>query len=175
VGISPETQATLQWVGDDFDVLTRGVSPNELLAPTNGTKWTNRELLFHMWFGQRLTRTLLPVVRGFSRLPPSASAAFSGLLTTATRPYEWANYAASAGGGRVVQLERVRHWMHRDTAAILQWSAQANDVLLDRGMSIPSEWDPYFMTWMSCRDVLEWAPRHYRHHRAQLTIRGATG
>ena len=34
-----------------------------------GTRWTNRQLLFHMVFGYLVVRTLLPLVRGFGRLP----------------------------------------------------------------------------------------------------------
>ena len=30
--------------------------------------------------------------------------------------------------------------------------------------------DPYFTAWMSRSDLLAWAPKHYRHHRAQLTL-----
>jgi hypothetical protein len=60
--------------------------------------------------------------------------------------------------------------MAHDTAALLRWADAASDDDLARGMSVPAAWDPYFTPWMSRRDVLEWAPKHYRHHRAQLTM-----
>jgi hypothetical protein len=39
-------------------------------------------------------------------------------------------------------------------------------------MTVPESWDPYFLPWMSRSDVLDWAPKHYRRHRAQLTLEG---
>lgn len=171
MGIATETRVHLRWVRDDFDTLVRAASPLELAAPTSGTRWTNRELLFHMWFGQRITRVFVPLSATFSRLPASVSGRYAQMLTRASRPYEWINYAGGVVGGRVVSADRVRRWMHTDTEAILGWADQATDGELDRGMSVPSGWDPYFTSWMSRRDVLDWAPKHYQHHRAQLTLR----
>ena len=48
MGINPETRAAVFWVRDDYDVLVRSAGPAELQASTLGTRWTNRELLFHM-------------------------------------------------------------------------------------------------------------------------------
>ena len=44
-------------------------------AVTNGTRWTNKQLLFHMVFGFLLVRVLLVVVKGFGRLPAAVSLA----------------------------------------------------------------------------------------------------
>jgi hypothetical protein len=41
----------------------------ELRAGTDGTKWTNEQLLFHMLFGYLLVHNLLIVVKAFTRLP----------------------------------------------------------------------------------------------------------
>ena len=57
-----------------------------------------------------------------------------------------------------------------DEETIVRWADAASEEELARGMSVPAGWDPYFAPWMSRRDLLEWAPKHYRHHRAQLTI-----
>jgi len=51
---------------------------------SNGTKWTNEQLLFHMLFGYLITRALLVLVRIFGRLPDGASKAFARLLDAAT-------------------------------------------------------------------------------------------
>ena len=56
-------------VAADFHHLLDSATPAELRAPTNGTKWTNRQLLFHMLFGFLLVRALLVLVKGFGRLP----------------------------------------------------------------------------------------------------------
>ncbi len=66
MGINPETRAALVWVRDDYEALVRSAEAADLRAPTLGTRWTNRELLFHMWFGQRIARVILPVAGGFS-------------------------------------------------------------------------------------------------------------
>lgn len=170
MGLSAGTRRALVWVSADFEMLISRSTPGALEAPSNGTRWTNRELLFHMWFGQRIARVLIPMIGGFSRLPPPVSRRHAQLLTAMSRPYEWVNYAGSVAGARVGGLDRARRWMAHDTAAILRWADTASDDDLARGMSVPARWDPYFTPWMSRRDLLEWAPKHYRHHRAQLTI-----
>lgn len=170
--LAPEVRAGIEWVQDDFDRILATVTPTQLAAPSVGTRWTNGQLLFHMWFGQRIARAFLIVIGGFARLPPGASRGWARLLTVATRPYSWINYAASAVGGRFVPLATTRRWMHQDTAAILRWADRASEAELGRGMSVPPGWDPYFTSWMDRADLLAWAPKHYRHHRAQLSIEG---
>ena len=170
MGIDRATRDELTWVRDDYDELVRCARPADLPASTAGTRWTNRELLFHMWFGQRIARVLVPVAGGASRVPAAVGRRYAGLLSTATRPYDWVNYAAAVSGARVVSLQRADRWMNRDTEALLRWADTASDHELDRGMAVPPGWDPYFTDWMSRRDFLDWAPKHYRHHRAQLTL-----
>ena len=170
VVLAAQTRAGLEWILTDFDRLVARADADQLDAPSNGTRWTNRQLLFHMWFGQRIARTFIPLIGGFSRLPPAASRTWSRILTAATRPYDWINYAASAAGGRVVRPGTIRKWMRRDTAWLLRWAEAASAVDLARGMSVPTSWDPYFLPWMNRADLLNWAPKHYRHHRAQLTL-----
>ena len=60
--------------------------------------------------------------------------------------------------------------MRRDTTWLLRWAEAASAQDLARGMSVPTSWDPYFLPWMNRTDLLNWAPKHYRHHRAQLTL-----
>jgi hypothetical protein len=60
--------------------------------------------------------------------------------------------------------------MDRTTRIIVNWYSRADSKALSRGMTMPIRWDPYFLPWMSRRDILEWAPKHYRHHRAQLRL-----
>ena len=63
----------LAWVAADFAALLGSAQADELDAPSVGTRWTNRQLLFHMLLGQRITRMVIVVMGGFSRLPPGAS------------------------------------------------------------------------------------------------------
>src|SRR6185295_9560801 len=45
----------------DFHHLAATTTPDELHRRSNGTRWSNRQLLFHMVFGYVLVRTLLPL------------------------------------------------------------------------------------------------------------------
>lgn len=170
MAVDEATRAELVWVQADFYELATNAPGERLGAPSHGTKWTNRGLLFHLWFGVRIARVFVPLIGGFSRLPPGVSRGWARLLTTATKPYQWINYIASAAGGRTLPLAVTRRWMRRDTDWLLRWADQASPADLERGMHVPPSWDPYFLPWMSRADLLAWVPKHYRHHRAQLTL-----
>lgn len=85
MGLPPEALGDLEWLSDDFAVLIATASPAELDSPSHGTRWTNRELLFHMWFGQRIARAFIPLMGAFCRLPDPAQRAWARLLTATTR------------------------------------------------------------------------------------------
>jgi hypothetical protein len=70
-----------------FHRLLDGASSEELRRPSNGTSWTNRQLLFHMLLGYLILRALLTLVRVFGRLPAGVSRAYARLLNKATRPF----------------------------------------------------------------------------------------
>ncbi|SDL55460.1 DinB family protein [Tessaracoccus oleiagri] len=171
--VSEGTLTALRRVGEDYAFLVGAATPDELLGPTRGTRWTNRELLFHMWFGQHLVRVFIPLFGGFARLPRPVSVGYARLLEAATRPYHWVNFAGPVAGVRAVRLRRAASWMAADTDWLLRWARSASDAQLAAGMAVPAKWDPYFRPWMSRADVLDWAPRHYAHHRAQLTLAAA--
>ena len=57
----------------DFHHLLDNATSAELRARTNGTKWTNEQLLFHMLFGYLLVHNLLILVKAFTRLPRRVS------------------------------------------------------------------------------------------------------
>ena len=67
---------------DDFRALVGNATPAELRQPTDGTKWDNEQLLFHMLFGYLLVRNLLPLVRGS---PASRRGASRGSPPCSTR------------------------------------------------------------------------------------------
>ena len=76
----------LAWIAADFASLLRSAQADELDAPSAGTRWTNRQPLFHMLRGQRITRMVIVVMGGFSRLPPGASKGFSRVMAAFSRP-----------------------------------------------------------------------------------------
>ena len=102
-----DISAEMERVRVDFHHLLDNATSAELRAGTNGTKWTNEQLLFHMLFGYLLVHNLLPLVKAFARLPRRASKAFAATLNAATRPFHVVNYLGSLGGGRV--LGHARH------------------------------------------------------------------
>ncbi|BCT75153.1 hypothetical protein SCMU_09950 [Sinomonas cyclohexanicum] len=160
----------LLWIAEDFGLIVGTVQASELGAPTRGTRWTNRQLLFHMVLGQNIALTSIPLFGAFSRLPPAASRAWSAALEACTGPYDWVNWAGAVAGARVLGVGAMGRMMDRTTRVIVNWYDRAGPGALARGMSVPPSWDPYFSDWMDRRGILEWAPKHYRHHRGQLTL-----
>ncbi len=94
-----DIDAELERVTADFHRLLDDATGAELGMPTNGTKWTNKQLLFHMLFGFIVVRALLPLVKGFGRLPPTASRTFAAILNAGTRPFHVVNYLSALPGG----------------------------------------------------------------------------
>ena len=86
-----------------FHALADHASKNELDRRSAGTRWTNRQLLFHMLFGYLIVRTLLGLVRGLGRLPPGFGRTWSRVLNSATRPFHVVNYLGSVGGALVLR------------------------------------------------------------------------
>ncbi len=101
---------------DDFHRLVDAATTSELRQGSNGTKWTNEQLLFHMLFGYLLVRNLLWLVRGFARLPDSWSRRFAAGLNGASRPFHVINYVGSLGGARVLGPAGMERTMDRVTA-----------------------------------------------------------
>ena len=69
-----------------FDQLIAEATATGLRRRSAGTRWTNQQLLFHMVFGYLVVRTLLPLVRGFGRLPLVDSRRFSAVLHAVRGP-----------------------------------------------------------------------------------------
>lgn len=81
----------------DLHALVRGASVADLRRRTDGTRWTNQEMLFHMVSGYMIVRRLLPLGRLFGRLPDRFSRTFATLLNTATRPFTSSTTSARRG------------------------------------------------------------------------------
>jgi DinB superfamily len=158
----------------DFRVLLDGATSAELRRGSDGTRWTNEQLLFHMLFGYLLVRRLLPLVRLMGRLPDPASRIFAGVLNAATRPFHVINYLGSLAGARVLGHARMERIFERIVNSLTASLLRASDADLARGMYFPTGWDPYFRDYMTLADVYHYATQHYRHHRGQLTLAGVT-
>lgn len=91
-------------------------------------------------------------------------------MTAATSLYSRLNWLGGVVGGRLFTVARMGRQMAAVTAQILHFYDQASPSDLGRGMTIPPSWDPYFSTWMDRAQLMTWAPKHYQHHRRQLTL-----
>ena len=86
-----------------FSDLVSKATPADLRRRSNGTRLTNRQLLFHMLFGTLIVRTLMPLVHGFGHLPERWSRRFAATLNAGRRPFHLIDYLGSCGGGQVLQ------------------------------------------------------------------------
>ncbi|MDQ2796697.1 MAG: DinB family protein [Actinomycetota bacterium] len=165
-----EIHDELDRVCADFAALIDLSPVADMRQPSDGTKWTNEELLFHMLFGYLLVRNLMPIVRGFSRLPDDASRRFAATLNAAAKPFHTINYLGSLGGARVLGYPGMQRLMRHVIRDLNRSLDRRTDDELDRGMHFPVGWDPYFQEFLTLRQVYHYATQHYQHHRRQLTL-----
>jgi hypothetical protein len=165
-----EILAELPRAAADFRDLVDGATSAELRRGSEGTRWTNEQLLFHMLFGYLLVRRLLVLVRIMGLLPDGVSRRFAATLNAATRPFHVVNYVGSLGGARVLGHAGMERMMDRVTSGLAKSLERRSDSALARGMHFPVGWDPYFRDYMTLAEVYHYATQHYDHHRHQLTL-----
>jgi hypothetical protein len=153
-----------------FHRLLESATVGELSRPSNGTKWTNGQLLFHMLFGYLIVVRLLVLVRIFGRLPDGVSRAFAGALEVSTRPFHVINYLGSVGGPRLLGYEGMGRRFDQVVATLIRHLDRESEAELLRGMHYPTSWDPYFKAYMTLEDVYRYPTQHFEHHRRQLTL-----
>lgn len=154
----------------EFHQLVHAASAADLRRRSDGTRWTNRQLLFHMVLGYAVVRTLLPLVRALGRL--GRSRGFAATLNAARRPFHLINYLGSCAGGQILSP--------RAMAALLDWImnrlqrtlAAETERTMALTMHVPTAWDPNFTPTMSVLDVYHFGTQHFDHHRRQLTLEG---
>lgn len=153
-----------------FDRLVAELEADDLERRTNGTRWTNREMLFHMLFGYFLVRTLVPIVKGFAYLPRPVSRSFAAILDAGTRPFHPINYFGSRAGGQLLSPAFMRRRFDRVVQKLARQLASESDADLDRGMFFPARWDPFFKPYMTLREVYHYPTQHFEFHRRQLAL-----
>jgi hypothetical protein len=146
----------------------------DLRRRSNGTKWTNEQLLFHMLFGYLIVRALLTLARIFGALPDGASAAFARLLDAARAPFHVINYAGSCLGARIIPSSHMGAAFDRVTAALQRRLDREPAAALRRGMHYPTSWDPFFTSYMTLADLYRYPTQHFDFHRRQLTLQDPT-
>ena len=162
--------AELERARASFHALAAQASPADLRRASDGTRWTNQQLLFHMLFGYMIVRALLWLVRMFGRLPDGFSRLFARLLNAGTRPFHVVNYLGSCGAALVFRDARLTGKLDRTIAALHRHLDRETDEALARRMHFPVGWDPFFTDRMSLLDVYHYGTEHFDFHRRQLTL-----
>jgi hypothetical protein len=154
----------------EFHQLLTDASPEELRRPTDGTRWTNRQLLFHIVLGYGVVRTLLPLVRALGRLGHSRG--FAAILNAARRPFHWINYVGPCVAAGLLAPRAMTALLDRTIGSLRRCLAAETERTLAMTMHMPTDWDPYFTPTMSVLDVYHFGTQHFDHHRRQLTLPG---
>jgi hypothetical protein len=160
----------LEWARADLHQLVTDASPSGLARRTNGTRWTNGQMLWHMAFGYLIVLRLLPLVRFFGRLPDRFSRTFAALLNAGSRPFHVVNYLGSAGGALVFRGPRLTRQVDRTIGRLHRRLDAESTTSLGRSMHFPTGWDPFFRDTMTLAEVYRFGTQHYEFHRAQLTL-----
>ncbi len=122
----------------DFRALVLTASDDDLGRRSDGTHWTNRQLLFHMLFGYQVVFVLRPLVWFFAHAPRVLSRGFATSLNAMTRPFHVVNYLGSLGGGRLLGRHGMAWVFDRITARLQASVRRADDRALARGMHFPT-------------------------------------
>ena len=161
-------EAELYRVEADFVELVGRAGRSDLRRRSSGTRWTNRQLLYHMVFGYLIVRTLMPLVHVLGRR--GRSRRFAALLNAARRPFHVVNYVGSWAGGQLLPPAATVTLMRRTLRALRWRLGRETDQTLALTMHFPTAWDPFFRPRMSVQDVYHYGTEHYDHHRRQLTL-----
>jgi DinB family protein len=160
----------LDRVQADLSRLLGQATPASLARRTNGTRWTNEQLLFHMLFGYLIVRALLPIMAVFGRLPDRASRAYSCLLNDTTRLFDLINYLGPCVAVHIYRHQRMAAKLDGVLAALHRSIDTATTADLALGMHYPTRWDPFFTGYMTLADLYRYPTQHYDFHRRQLTL-----
>ncbi|MGD9990134.1 DinB family protein [Pseudonocardia sp.] len=166
-----EIRAEMRRAQAEFEQMTRTANPQAMRRATNGTRWTNRQLLFHMVLGYGVVRTLLPLVRALGRLGHSTG--FARVLDATRAPFHVVNYLGARCAGEVVSPRAMTLLLARLVNGLdRSLTTDADRGRLGLAMHFPTTWDPYFRSTMTVLDVYHFGTQHFDHHRRQLTLDG---
>ncbi len=152
----------------DFHQLVDAASARNLRRRSDGTRWTNRQLLFHMALGYGVVRTLMPLVHALGRL--GYSRGFATALNAGRHPFHVINYVGSCAGGQILSTRAMAALLDRTIRALQRNLAAETESDLALAMHFPTAWDPHFQPTMSVLDVYHFGTQHFDHHRRQLTL-----
>ena len=165
-----EIHRELDLACETFHALLQDATASDLRRRSDGTRWNNRQLLFHMLFGYLIVRRILPLVRFFGRQPGCVSRTFATVLNSATKPFHVVNYLGSWGAGTVFTRRRMHVMMDHSIKALQHHLTAETEVALQRQMHFPQGWDPFFRERMTLQDVYHYGTQHFDYHQSQLTL-----
>jgi hypothetical protein len=146
-------------------------SAEDLKRPSNGTRWTNEELLFHLLFGYIVVVVLIGMVKLLGLLPRPATKPFASLLNAVTGPFNVVNYWGSRLGAMFYNHKRMGPKFDRVIASLIRELDRASEASLRRGMHYPTEWDPFFKDYMTLADIFHYPTQHFDFHLKQLSLK----
>ena len=162
--------AEMDTVRSMFRHVVESADVTGLARRSNGTRWTNEQLLYHMLFGYMVGRALLIIVKAFGRLPAGASRRFASGLDRASVPFNFINYWGSVGGAKVFSAKRMANMCDRVVGSLQRHLERESERELQRGMRFPTGWDPFFKPYMTLADVYHYPTQHFDFHREQLSL-----
>ncbi|MDX8142097.1 DinB family protein [Lentzea sp. BCCO 10_0061] len=164
-------------VHDDFDrvaaafrVLLDGATDDELRRRSSGTRWSNRQLLFHMLLVFLIMRALLALARIVAWLPDWFGRGWAKLLNAATKPFDAVNFVGSWVGGGVMPRKAMVVLCDHTVAAMHRRLDHESESGLAKGMPYPTRWDPFFREFMTVADLYRLPVQHFDFHRDQLSL-----
>jgi len=164
--------AIIQEMDDARAVLRHLLStadPDTLGRRSNGTRWTNEQLLFHMVFGYMVVRALLVLVRIFGRLPTPVNRGFAGVLNFVTAPFDVVNYWGSRMAAMTFNHRRMGAQLDRVVGSLQRHLLRETPQSLALTMVYPTRWDPFFNSTMTLAEVYHYPTQHFDFHRRQLS------
>ncbi|KAF0957501.1 MULTISPECIES: DinB family protein [Rhodococcus] len=165
-----EIAGEFERVRAEFHRLVGGASSEGFDRPSEGTRWTNEQLLFHMVFGYMVVRRLLILVRLLGRLPDGVSRRFAAAQNASTRLFDEVNYRGTCQAARVFNRHRMVRQCDKVIDSLLRSLAAEAENDLQRGMHFPGRWDPFFADYMTLEDLYRYPAQHFDFHRRQLTL-----
>lgn len=154
---------------ETFHTILDSMSPDDLHRPSNGTRWNNEQLMFHLLFGYIVVVVLIPMVKVLGLLPRPATKPFAYLLNALTGPFNVVNYWGSRLAATVYNHQRMGPKLDRVIASLTTKLDRATDASLQRGMYYPTRWDPFFKEYMTLADIFHYPTQHFDFHLKQLT------
>jgi hypothetical protein len=166
----PAVHDEFERVRATFRALLDGAADEELRRRSDGTRWTNRQLLFHMLLGFLIMRALLALAKLVARLPEWFGRGWAKLLNAGTKPFDVVNFVGSWLGGSVMPRRAMVVLCDRTIAALHRRLDRESDSSLARGMPYPTRWDPFFREFMTVEDLYRFPVQHFDFHREQLSL-----